>query len=75
MGFQGIPLWFLYFPPPVRLLQVSPQALLSHKNSPNIFLLVFKQVLNASVNFPIYYFMGTAFRNTCRNLFGCSKPQ
>ena len=32
-----------------------------------------QQVLNAAVNFPIYFLMGTAFRTAFYNMFGCHR--
>ena len=46
-------------------------CVLSQNYSINLFVC---QVFNASLNFPIYYLMGTAFRKSFHALFGIKKP-
>ena len=42
-----------------------------HQNLPEHDTITSQQVLNAAVNFPIYFLMGTAFRTAFYNMFGC----
>ncbi len=68
-GKLGIPDWFLYISPMVKFLQVHVLYKLygicqTKLTNPKL------QVLNASINFPIYLFMGTSFKKAFKSMVG-----